>query len=179
MEHADHVNLLQGGIPKPGGVWADFGSGSGAFTLALAQLIGPTGEIYSIDRDEGALRQQERILLDRFPTYLSSNLHFCVADFTHPLDLPLLDGAVMANALHFQRKKDDVVQLIHGYLCPGGRLILVEYNVDRGNLWVPYPISFENWEKIARRNGFADTLLLATRPSRFLKEIYSAVSLKP
>jgi len=179
MEHADHVNLLQGGIPKPGGVWADFGSGSGAFTLALAQLIGPTGEIYSIDRDEGALRQQERILLDRFPTYLSSNLHFCVADFTHPLDLPLLDGAVMANALHFQRKKDDVVQLIHGYLCPGGRLILVEYNVDRGNFWVPYPISFENWEKIARRNGFADTLLLATRPSRFLKEIYSAVSLKP
>jgi ubiquinone/menaquinone biosynthesis C-methylase UbiE len=159
-------------------VWADFGSGSGAFTLALAELIGPTGEIYSIDRDSGALRNQERALLDRFPTRSPSSLHFLVADFTRLLDLPQLDGAVMANALHFQREKDSVVQLIHRYLRPGGRLILVEYNVDTGNLWVPYPISFEKWERIARRNGFEDTHLLATRPSRFLKEIYSAISTK-
>ena len=90
--------------------------------------------------------------------------------------MPPLDGVVMANALHFQREKDRVVQLIHGYLRPSGRLILVEYNVDHGNPWVPYPLSYGTWETLTRRNGFANTRLLATRPSRFLGEIYSAVS---
>ena len=52
MEHSDHVNLLRRGIPQTGGVWADFGSGTGAFTLALAELIQPIGMIISIDRDE-------------------------------------------------------------------------------------------------------------------------------
>jgi hypothetical protein len=56
---------------------------------------------------------------------------------------------------------------------------VVEYNVDQGNPWVPHPFSFGTWRKIAERNGFIDTRLLATRPSRFLKEIFSAVSFKP
>jgi len=38
MDHKDHVNLLRNGITNAGGVWADFGSGQGAFTLALAEL---------------------------------------------------------------------------------------------------------------------------------------------
>ena len=52
MNHNDHVNLLRKGIPEKGGLWADLGSGTGAFTLALADLIGSTGHIYSIDKDQ-------------------------------------------------------------------------------------------------------------------------------
>ena len=51
MDHEDHVYLLRGGVPGVGGVWADLGSGRGAFTLALADLIGRTGHIYSVDKD--------------------------------------------------------------------------------------------------------------------------------
>jgi SAM-dependent methyltransferase len=173
MDHADHVTLLRDGVPGPGGVWADLGSGTGAFTLALADLIGPTGHIYSVDKNPGALREQRRAFRARFPKL---TVHYLSADLTRPLDLPPLDGVVMANALHFQHEKDGVVQLIHGYLRLGGRLVLVEYNVDHGNPWVPYPLSYGTWETLARRNGFANTRLLATRPSRFLGEIYSAVS---
>jgi hypothetical protein len=32
------------------------------------------------------------------------------------------------------------------------------------------------WAELAQRCGFTHTQLLMTRPSRFLKEIYSAVS---
>jgi SAM-dependent methyltransferase len=176
MNHADHVALLRNGIPHPGGTWADFGSGTGAFTLALAELIGPNGQIYSIDKKRGALRQQEQALRRRFP---DCPVTYITADYTRRLDLPLLDGVVMANALHFQRRKAGVVQLIYDYLRPGGRLILVEYNVDRGNHWVPHPLSYPTWEKVARRHGFVQTQLLAARPSRFLREIYAAVSHKP
>jgi len=174
MNHADHVNLLRGGIPNGGGVWADFGSGSGAFTLALAELLGPTGEIHSIDKDRGALREQEWAMRDRFP---GAAVHYRAADFSHPIpDLPPLDGLVMANALHFHRDKLAVVTLLKSYLRPGGRFIVVEYNVEGGNFAVPHPLSFTTWEELAGRAGFANTTLLATRPSRFLREIYSAVS---
>jgi len=165
--------LLRKGIPGPGGVWADLGSGGGAFTLALADLIGPTGEIYSVDKDGGVLQQQEKAMQIYFP---SATVHFIVADFTRKLDLPALDGIVMANSLHFVRKKEPVLQLVRSYLRPGGRLLLVEYNADRGNMWVPFPLSYETWEGLAGQNGFAQTQLLARVPSRFFGEIYSALS---
>jgi len=56
-------------------------------------------------------------------------------------------------------------------------LILVEYDTDNGNHWVPFPLSFETWHLLAQSCGLANTRLLATVPSRFLGRIYSALSL--
>ena len=132
MEHADHVRLLRGGVPAPGGVWADFGAGRGAFTLALAELIGPGSALHAIDRDANALRELARLAAERFPDVA---LHTQAADFTRPLPAPLpaLDGLIMANALHFVPPRDQarVVQLLKGTLKPGGRWLMVEYNVDK------------------------------------------------
>jgi SAM-dependent methyltransferase len=176
VQHEDHVALIQGGIAEQGGIWADFGSGSGAFTLALADLLGPTSEIYSIDLDRRALQRQQHDLARRFPETM---LHPLEADFTQPLALPPLDGIVMANSLHFQREKDGVLHQLLQELKPGGRLVLVEYNTDHGNRWVPYPLSYPSWEAMAERAGFRGTRLLARRASRFLGEIYSALSFRP
>ncbi len=176
MDHNDHVGLLSGGVPTSGGTWADLGSGWGAFTLALADLLGPDATIYSVDKDRSSLRQQEAEMRGRFP---ATSVHYLSADFTDPLDLPPLDGIVMANALHYVRRKEPVLEKIKSYLKPGGRFILVEYNADFGNPWVPHPISYPSWEKLASRSGFASTRLLSTVPSRFLREIYSAFSIVP
>lgn len=175
MKHTDHVQLLRDGIPAPGGTWADFGSGEGAFTLALADLLGPDGQIYSIDQDAAALRVQRQALVARFPAVA---VHTRVADFSTVLDLPPLDGIVMANALHFVRDKAPVLRLLRGYLRDGGRLIMVEYNTDQGNRWVPFPFSYPTWERLAERHGFAATRRLYAVPSSFLGEIYSAVSVR-
>ena len=156
-------------------MWADLGSGRGAFTLALADLIGPTGQIYSIDKDRNALRDQEREMRARFP---GVTVRYLVTDFTNRLDLPPLDGVVMANSLHYVRKKEPVLQLLRGYLKTGGRLIVIEYNSDRGgNMWVPYPFSYDTWEVLARENGFTSTQLLMARPSSYFGEMYSALSM--
>ena len=42
--------------------------------------------------------------------------------------------------------------------------ILVEYNVDAGNLWVPHPLSFGTFLKLAPRAGFSEPRLLAKTP---------------
>lgn len=173
MNHSDHVRLLRPGVVETGGVWADLGAGSGAFTLALADLLGDGATIYAVDRDGRALATLARSLHER---YLALNLHRVEGDFTQPLALPALDGIVMANSLHFVEAKAPVLARLRGYLQPGGRLIVVEYNTDRGNRWVPYPFSYPTWQRLARQAGFAHTELLATRPSSFLGEFYAAAS---
>ncbi|MFO7631266.1 MAG: class I SAM-dependent methyltransferase [Caldilinea sp.] len=173
MNHTDHVALLQRGVTRQGGVWADLGAGTGAFTLALAELLGHEGALYAVDRDRGALERLARAVYARFP---KQNLQLLPGDFMRPLNLPLLDGIVMANSLHFVERKPDVLAQVRSYLRPGGRLIVVEYNTDRGNRWVPFPFSFITWQRLAAEAGFEHTMLLATHPSSFLGEFYSAAS---
>ncbi|MFN8371942.1 MAG: class I SAM-dependent methyltransferase [Anaerolineae bacterium] len=175
MEHRDHVALIKAGVEglSASNTWADLGAGAGAFTLALADCLGGNGTIYAVDQDRRVLDEQARLMRSRFPAI---NAHYLTANFTRRLDLPPLDGVVMANSLHFERQKEVVLQLVRSYLKPGGRLILVEYNVDQGNAWVPYPLSYGTWEKLARQQGFVNTKLVGKRTSRFLDEMYAAVS---
>jgi ubiquinone/menaquinone biosynthesis C-methylase UbiE len=173
MDHRDHVELIRAGVGGGGRTWADLGSGTGAFTLALAELVGPGSTIYSVDRDSRALGEQAAALAARFPEVV---VHPLVADFTQPLELPGLDGVVMANSLHFVRDKLPVLRRITRHLKPGGRFVLVEYDADRANPWVPHPISYASWTTLAAEAGLRDTRSTASVPSRFLGSIYAAVS---
>lgn len=178
MEHRDHVSLLEDGIPVPGGIWADFGSGTGAFTLALADLVGPHAMIYSIDLDHQALSTQEIAFRRHFGGKDVPSLSFIQADFTRSIELPSLDGLVMANALHFHKDIVPILKLLVHYLKPSGRMLLVEYNLHQGNPWVPFPVPYSTWQTLAKDAGFTKTSLLKRRPSRTMREIYSAVSIK-
>lgn len=172
MDHKDHVNLLKPANLKPGGTYADFGAGRGAFTTALRELVGPDARIFAVDKDKNALRDLEEEFLARFNSVF--NLATIPLDFSRPLNLSALDGVVMANSLHYFRDKDKILRHVHGYLKPNGTLLIIEYNVDSGNLWVPHPLSFETYRTLAPRAGFSEPRLLAKHPSRFLKEFYSA-----
>jgi len=174
MNHTDHVNLLKPANLTPGGTWADFGAGSGAFTLALRELVGPDATIYVVDKDRSRLNELTHEYNARFGD--SNNLHIIATDFSRNLDLPLLDGIVMANSLHYFRDKEKVLHHARSFLRPDGILLLVEYNVDSGNLWVPYPLSFETFCKLASRAGFSEPRLLAKHPSSFLREFYSVAA---
>jgi len=173
VNHTDHVNLLKPASLPHGGAWADFGAGSGAFTLALRELAGPDAEIYAVDKDRTRLNELERAYGRRFGP--SSGLHLIPADFSGPIDLPLqLDGILMANSLHSFRDKERILRHVRTFLKPQGLLVVVEYNVESGNLWVPYPVSFKSYQALAHKAGFSEPRLLGTRPSSFLREFYSA-----
>lgn len=177
MNHEDHVALLRPGVHRrgEGAVWADMGAGDGAFTLALAELLGAGATLYTVDRDGAALARGAAAVRRRFPA-VAIRSH--TSDFRRPLALPALDGLVMANALHFVATGDrlPLLRLLVGLLQPGGRFLLVEYDVDQGNPWVPHPLSFEAWREVAPLAGLTVPALLGRRPSRFLRAIYSAAA---
>jgi SAM-dependent methyltransferase len=178
MDHADHVELLRLGLDRPGGVWADVGAGTGAFTLALADMLGPGATIHVIDRDGRALAENAARLASAFPqTHLVPHR----ADFTAglPLDDGSLDGVVMSNSLHFVRDKPPTLRRIIAAIRPGGSFLIVEYDADRGNPWVPWPVSYMRWAALAGEVGLTETRRVGRVPSRFLGAIYAASSRRP
>lgn len=145
-------------------MWADLGAGEGNFTRALATLLGHGARITAVDKDARALRA------------IGGGIETRVADFTKPLDLRELDGVVMANSLHFVRDKRPVLEAVRAMLRPGGRLIVVEYETDRGNPWVPHPFSFATWQRLASEAGFVGTERIGSVPSRYFGSMYSSLS---
>ena len=177
MDHADHVGLLRAGLNgvAAGERWADIGAGSGAFTLALADLLGSGATVIAFDRDAKALALNAQAMAARFPNV---ELETRVCDLIDPPDLGLLDGIVAANSLHFvpRDRQVEVVRRLAALDRPGGRFVVVEYDADRGNPWVPHPFSFETWRRMAAEAGLRDTERIGRVPSRFLGAIYAAAS---
>ena len=182
MDHGDHVALLRPAV-EPGGTWADIGAGEGAFTLALADLLGPGGRIVAVDRDGRALATNAAAVGSRFP---ATRLTTLIADFASDRPLPLgeldvLDGLVAANSLHFLApgRQVPVVRSLAAQLRAGGRFVVVEYDADRGNPWVPHPFSYRSWERMALSAGLTGTRQIGRVRSGFLGAIYAAESRRP
>jgi ubiquinone/menaquinone biosynthesis C-methylase UbiE len=174
MNHEDHVHLIESGIERnSGGRWADFGAGNGAFTLALRDVAGPDVELIAVDREQGSLRSLRSAMERRFP---GTRLQLLTADFRQDVPLPPLDGILAANAVHYVADQVALLQHWRSYLKPDGRLVIVEYDTDHGNRWVPSPLSFAAFQRLVPATGFADPTLLGVRPSRFLGRIYAAMT---
>jgi len=136
-------------------------------------LLGPSSTVYAVDRDARALHE-----LTRYPGVSpSAQIRTVVGDFSDRLELPPLDGIVVANALHYVPYADQarVLRQIASLTTAGAPLVIVEYERTNANRWVPYPITIDRLTTIAREAGLTGPTLLATRPSRFSGSIYSAV----
>ncbi len=167
--------LLTPAVLNCAGVWADLGCGDGVFTLLLAELLAPSGSVYAVDRDAAALHALRRKLE---LTETASTIHVRQADFSQRLDLPLLDGILMANSLHFIHDKEPVLRRLLDLLRPGGRLVVVEYNTQRGNGAVPYPLAESAFLALAKRMELAEPEIQARAPSSFLGEMYTGVAVR-
>jgi SAM-dependent methyltransferase len=157
-----HPSLSAGG-PQ---VWADLGCGDGTFTVALASLLPAGSIVHAIDNDMRALA--------RMPAQ-----HGDVAIVAHAGDVTVfpwpfdgLDGVLMANSLHYVREQTAFLRGIDAALRRR-RILLVEYDITRGNAWVPYPISQASAVELFRSVGYGVEATLGRTRSVYRRgEIY-------
>lgn len=176
--------LLHPALDGAAGAWADLGCGDGVFTRLLAAWLARGSTVYAVDQDPRALRALERHLADAGSALGNESapgvrIQTVRADFTQPLDLPLLNGMLMANSLHFVHHKAPVLRQLVELLMSGGRIIIIEYNAERGNPAVPHPISADACLALMRTVGLRDAHIATTAPSSFLGEMYAAVAHRP
>jgi ubiquinone/menaquinone biosynthesis C-methylase UbiE len=173
MDHHEMLALIRPAVPDDGGTWADLGAGTGNFTRALGRLLGPHGTIYAVERT--AFQTPPRPFDD-----VSGAIHWMNADFSLPMDLPALDGILMANALHFIPDQAAVLAHVCEYLRPAGRFVLVEYDVQRPLAYVPYPVPPQRFMALAEAVGLVSPARIGERhsPSTGIS-MYSASALKP
>jgi ubiquinone/menaquinone biosynthesis C-methylase UbiE len=164
MDVSDAAALIAPAV-RVGEVWADLGAGGGTFSRALASLVGPAGRIYAVDRDPAVRRLAGQAgIIPR------------QADFTTELDLPTLNGALLANALHFVAATEQagVLRHIARHMRSEGRIVVVEYEGRAPSRWVPFPISFERFVRLVEDAGLAAPVRIGTRRSAFGGTMFAA-----
>ncbi len=178
--------------------WADLGCGEGLFTYALSTLLPKGSQIYAVDQRSHILRygpfpkgikvhklqrnfvtgldfQTEQPSEDIQRDLLTEGMAMGVA----PSGLPMFrfDGLLMANSLHYVADQAAFLQMARNWLMDSAGLILVEYDSDQSNPWVPYPLSFSSLSGLLHKNGFSQVQKLGQRPSLFGRAmIYSAIA---
>ncbi|MEL6657039.1 MAG: class I SAM-dependent methyltransferase [Bacteroidota bacterium] len=158
MQIEEAVELIVAAKPLLGGQpmkWLELGAGGGTFTQALAQILPPGSTIYATD-----LRPQ-RIPTTDAVEIISQRLDFVQDD----LSFEDINGVLMANSLHYVTNKSAFLQKLAPCFQDTGQLIIVEYDTQRGNPWVPYPISFAQLETQAKTWGFTRVMKLGERTS--------------
>ncbi len=142
--------------------WADLGSGDGLFSKALLSLLPAGSIIYAIDKTAFA--------------FSDPGIQFLKIDFEKEvLPLPLLNGIMMANSLHFVKDKLSLLQQLKKNLLPRAVFLLVEYDTTIANRWVPYPLSYSSAGNLFKQAGFDLMEKNKERPSVYNSaNIYSA-----
>ncbi len=167
MQLLQAVALIQHSISQQKTIWADLGCGDGLFTNALSQLLINGSLIYAVDKNKRPLKNVEV----RDGTELKKlALNFV----TDEIQVKNLSGILMANSFHFIKDKNTFINKLFNCLGDDGYIIMVEYDTDKSNFWVPYPMSFNNLKKFFMQYN-CTTEKLHTMPSRFNGTIYSAI----
>jgi ubiquinone/menaquinone biosynthesis C-methylase UbiE len=177
MTHDEAVAFLAAAGPWRGR-WADVGAGSGTFTRAMAEMIGPEGVVYAIDRDERAVVSL-RAVAARGDTGAArvAAVRGDMRDLSAIDELSgvALDGVLFANVLHFIRKPEDVLVSASRLLREGGRIVVIEYDRRLPNPWVPHPLPLDRLVEVARKARLAVPVEVGRRASAYHREMYCAV----
>jgi hypothetical protein len=172
------IEMIRPATGRASGTWADLGSGSGLFSRALAALLADRGRVIAVDRDARALGTLERH--GPFPAPIET----AVADVRLPDEIAALrgvrlDGVVLANLLHFLADPTQTLLRLVPMLVPDAPVVVVEYDRERANRWVPHPLPPSRLRRVALGAGLSAPEVVARRPSAYQGRMYCARMVAP
>lgn len=160
MQLPDAIRLIEPAFLNEAmpSVWGELGCGTGLFTTALAEVLKNSSIIYAVDKEESSLADIQ----------LKTGIRLVkmVADFNdHNFTMPSVDGLLMANSLHYVQDKENFIRKTKSWLNSEGRFLLIEYDTEHGNPWVPYPISFRKAKELFKALCFSGFEKIGARSS--------------
>ncbi|HZX75265.1 MAG TPA: class I SAM-dependent methyltransferase [Cyclobacteriaceae bacterium] len=170
MELSVAIGLIEKGVDhaRQQQTWADLGAGNGLFTKALTSII-KLGTVIAVDRD--------KLNLSAISAKPSVKVKQVEKDFTDKdFSIEPCDGLLMANSLHYVSDKVSLIRQLKQSLAESGVMIIIEYERSKPNAWVPYPIRFQDLQKLFIDTGFASVEKMGEVASVFDRStIYSAL----
>lgn len=172
MEIKDAIQLITHAhfSTKNKKVWIDLGCGTGTFTLALASILEEESIIYAIDSNGSALKQLPS-------TYNKVIIEKLVLDFVSA-DLPIhqINGVLIANSLHYVKDKESFLTNLKSHLINDACFLIIEYDSNASNTWVPYPIDFQSLKGLFSKVGNKSITKLNSRASVYgNRQMYAAL----
>ena len=163
--------LVDSGLASLGPTtWADLGCGDGTFTLALARVLASGSVIHAMDVDALALRT---IPAEHRGVRIITH---CGDFMKQPWPFADLDGVLMANSLHYVDDQAAFIRECEARMKPRGRFLIVEYDTDEPNRWMPHPVSRKKLASLFRDGGYSSIAVLGSRPSVFRRAaLYAAL----
>jgi len=109
---------------------ADFGSGSGDFAVAIAQLLQPSGKVYAVDVMESA----HQSLRSKYKIQGLTNIELILTDIEtesgSTLPAESMDCVMIHNILFQVENKAKLIQEAFRILKPAGALAVLEWSVS-------------------------------------------------
>lgn len=142
----------------PGSKVADFGCGSGYFSLPLAQAVGSEGLIYSLDVLPAALEAvASKAKIEGISNILTKRVNL-ENEKGSKLDGESLDLVVVKDMLFQNKDKDSIVGEVYRVLRKGGRILLLEWNDHKESIGPEMSLRVPENEasKILQEKGFSE-----------------------
>ncbi len=119
---------------EPGMTVVDFGSGSGAYVLAIAECLAHSGRVYAVDVQQDLLRRTKNEAHKR--GYKNVETVWSDLERSHGSKLAdnLADRVVISNLLFQVEHKDVVLQEAYRILRPNGILAVVDWSESFGGM---------------------------------------------
>lgn len=124
----DPKKIIEQITVAPGSIVADFGCGSGFFSLAFAEAVGEEGKIYSLDILPSSLESVEsKAKLQGLTNVIPQRVNL-EKDGGSKLPDNSNDWVIMKDMLFQNKMKDVIMKEASRVLKIGGKLILIEWN---------------------------------------------------
>jgi ubiquinone/menaquinone biosynthesis C-methylase UbiE len=152
-----HRNVERFGI-EPGMRVADFGAGSGAYVLAIAEVLEGDGAVFAVDVQQDLLRRIHNEARRRH----FKNVHIIWGDLERAGASKLadrtMDLVLVSNLLFQVEDKQAVVREAFRILAPGGRVALIDWSESYGGLGPRKEdvVPREDAAALAARGGFIE-----------------------
>jgi len=123
---------------RDGMIVADFGAGSGFYTIEAARAVAPTGRVYAVDVQKSLLERLKKQANDLHVR----NIDIAVGDLEKlggsKIRESLCDAVIVSNILFMIEDKKTALTEAKRILKPGGRLLLIDWSASFSQMG-PHP----------------------------------------